>query len=100
MDEAASPKKALALYLLPVLFLVYFLVGAISGEISVPGRNDILSIQGISAWLACGFPALWLASEIIRHEQGINLSANSRKILAPIIMVVGVGIFFYAIYKM
>lgn len=100
MDQAVSPKKASALYLIPVLFLVYFVAGAFTGEISVPGRSDILNIRGVSAWLACSFPALWLASELIRHEQRIKIGPKSRKILAPITMAFGVGIFFYAIYKM
>jgi hypothetical protein len=95
MDEVASPKKALVSYLMPVVFLVYFIAGALTGEISFPGRTGI---QGVSAWLACGFPVLWLASKVVRHEPKIYLEAKTRSVLAPIIMVIGVGIFFYVIY--
>jgi hypothetical protein len=94
MDEVTTPKKALALYLIPVVFLVYFVIGALTGEIRFPGRTGI---QGVSALLACGFPALWLASKVIRHEPKINLAAKTRTILAPLIMAIGVGIFFYVI---
>ena len=94
MDEVTSPKKALVLYLIPVVFLVYFVAGAFIGEISVPGRTGI---QGVSAWFACGFPVLWLASKVVRHEPKINLEAKTRTVFAPLIMAVGVGIFFYAI---
>tara|TARA_R110001583_G_scaffold195021_2_gene368536 strand:+ start:414 stop:707 length:294 start_codon:yes stop_codon:yes gene_type:complete len=96
MDEVTSPKKALVLYLIPVVFLMYFVAGAFTGEISFPGRTGI---HGLSAWLACGFPVLWLASKAIRHEPKINLEDNTRTVLAPIIMAVGVGIFFYIIYE-
>ena len=94
MDEVTSPKKALVLYIIPVLFLVYFVAGALTGEISFPGRTGI---QGVSAWFACGFPVLWLASKVVRHEPKIKLEAKTRTVFAPIIMAVGVGIFFYAI---
>jgi hypothetical protein len=96
MDEVTSPKRALVLYLIPAFFLAYFVAGAFTGEINFPGRTGI---QGVSAWFACGFPVLWLASKVVRHEPKINLDAKTRTILAPIIMVVGVGIFFYVIYK-
>lgn len=94
MDEVTSPRKALVLYIIPVLFLVYFVAGALTGEISFPGRTGI---QGVSAWFACGFPALWFASKVVRHEPKIKLEAKTRKVIAPIIMAAGVGIFFYAI---
>jgi len=96
MEEVTSPKEALVLYLLPVVFLVYFVAGAFTGEISFPGRTGI---QGVSAWLACGFPVLWLVSKVVRHEPKINLEAKTRAMLASIIMAVGVGIFFYVIYE-
>jgi len=94
MDQATSSKKALVSYLIPVLFLVYFVAGALTGEISFPGRTGI---HGVSAWFACGFPVLWLASKVVRHEPNIRLDAKTRTICAPIIMAVGVGMFFYAI---
>jgi hypothetical protein len=96
MDEITSPKRAWVLYLIPVIFLVYFVAGALTGEIIFPGRTGI---QGVSAWFVCGFPALWLASKVVRHEPKINLEAKTRVVLAPMIMAVGVGIFFYVIYE-
>ena len=94
MDEVTSPKKAWVSYLIPVLFLVYFVAGALAGEIIFPGRTGI---QGVSAWFACGFPVLWLASKVVRHEPKIKLEAKTRSVFAPIIMAAGVGMFFYAI---
>ncbi|MBQ0760371.1 MAG: hypothetical protein KBT72_11995 [Zhongshania sp.] len=98
MSEVANSKgKALALCLIPALMLAYFVVGALSSGISIPGRDGALTFSGKAAWIACLFPLLWLVGDVIRHYPAIKLSGAKRKIIATLLTVTGVGLFFYAI---
>lgn len=79
MSEVAPSKgKALALCLVPALMLVYFAVGALSSGISIPGRDGALTLSGQAAWVACLFPLLWLAGDVIRHYPALTLSGAKR----------------------
>jgi hypothetical protein len=97
MSEVSQSKgKALALCLIPFLMLAYFVVGALTNGIFIPGRNGAFPLSGQAAWVACLFPLLWLVGGIIRHYPDITLSSVKRKIVASVLTVTGVGLFFYA----
>jgi hypothetical protein len=96
-EIASSRSKALILCLIPFLMLCYFLAGALSNGIFIPGRDGAFMISGQSAWLACLFPLFWLAGDIVRHYPTLDISNISRKIIATSLTLVGVGVFFYAI---
>ena len=96
-EEAVTLRKAYLLYALPSLFLLYFLWGALSGRLSLPGRSDILHLGGISAWVACLFPLLWLVSDVVRYDPRISLNRSTRKIIANLLFVSGSAFFFYAV---
>ena len=98
MSEVENSKgKALALCLIPALMLVYFVIGALSSGISVPGRDGALTLSGQAAWIACLFPLLWLVGDVFRHYPAITLFGAKRKIIATLLTVTGAGLFFYAI---
>jgi hypothetical protein len=100
MSEVEQSKgKALALCLVPFLMLVYFVVGALSSGISIPGRDSAFTLAGQAAWIACLFPFLWLAGDVIRHYPALTISSAKRKIIATLLTVTGVGLFFYAIIQ-
>ena len=100
MNEVTQSKgKALALCLVPSLILVYFVVGALSSGISIPGRNSALTLSGQAAWIACLFPLLWLAGDVIRHYPALAISSAKRKILATLLTITGAGLFFYAVIQ-
>ncbi|WP_444925416.1 hypothetical protein ACJJI4_12920 [Microbulbifer sp. TRSA002] len=99
MNEVAQPRgKALALCLIPFLMLAYFVVGALSNGIVIPGRDGTITLLRQAAWVACLFPLFWLSGDIIRNYPGITLSSTKRKVVASALTVTGIGLFFYAIY--
>lgn len=100
MTEVAQSKgKALALCLVPALILVYFIFGALSSGISIPGRDSAFTLSGQAAWIACLFPLLWLVGDVIRHYPALTLSGAKRKIIATLLTVTGAGLFFYAVIQ-
>lgn len=66
MSEVVQSKgKALTLCLVPALILAYFVVGALSSGITVPGRDSAFTLSGQAAWIACLFSLFWLAGDVI-----------------------------------
>lgn len=98
-EVSQSNWKALALCLVPALILAYFVVGALSSGISIPGRDSAFTISGQAAWIACLFPLLWLVGDVIRHYPALTLSGAKRKIIATLLTVTGAGLLFYAIIQ-
>ena len=97
MNEVVQSKtKALIHCLIPFLMLGYFVVGALSEGIFIPGREGSLSLLGSSAWLACLFPLLWLTGDLIRHYPNVPMPLKSRNMISTILTVMGVALFFYA----
>ncbi|EGG95054.1 hypothetical protein IMCC1989_1903 [gamma proteobacterium IMCC1989] len=97
MSEVIQSKtKAFIHCAIPFLMLGYFLFGALSEGIVIPGREGSLALLGISAWLACLFPLLWLTGDLIRHYPNVPMSTKARNMASTILTVVGALIFFYA----
>lgn len=97
MTEVIQSKtKAFLHCAIPFLMLGYFVMGALSDGIFIPGRESSLALVGFSAWLACLFPLLWLTGDLIRHYPNIPMSLKARNMTSTVLTVVGVAIFFYA----
>ena len=97
MSEVIQSKtKAFIHCAIPFLMLGYFLFGALSKGIVIPGREGSLALLGISAWLACLFPLLWLTGDLIRHYPNVPMPLKSRNMISTILTVMGVALFFYA----
>jgi len=86
-------------YLLPLGIFIYFLIGAIDGQISlIPIRgNEGLEIYGTSAWISCLSPLLWLMAEVVQHDPSLGDRSKKKNFVSFLIYLAAIAFFFYSI---
>ena len=96
-EKLKSTKMVIAIILIPLLLLLYFLYGAINGSIFIPGRDGAFTLNGKAAWVACLFPFLWVVGEFIRYSSKVHMNNVARKLLSFSFITLGVGMFIYSV---
>lgn len=76
--------------------LIYFVKGAVLGELAIPGSKGAVVLHGRLLWLACLSPFFLLAMTAVRFETSIALREQTRKILTAVLAALGFISFFIA----
>jgi hypothetical protein len=98
--KPASRASILINYLVLASVLIYFVKGAILGELVIPGRQGALVFHGRLLWVACLSPFFFLAMTAIRFETSIALLEKTRKTLTAVLAILGFLSFFIAVVGM
>ncbi|MEM8492891.1 MAG: hypothetical protein AAF756_18910 [Pseudomonadota bacterium] len=92
MYDSDVPSDLGLIALVPkVLILGYFLYGASVGETQLPGGRlspDIF-LNGTRAWMACLFPSLWIAGDIVWYTDVVGSNVEHRRVIARVFVVAG-----------
>lgn len=83
-------------YVILAGILIYFVKGAVFGELTLPGSKGILILHGPLLWSACLSPLFFLAMTAVRYEMSIDLLERTRKTLTVVFAVLGLLSFFIA----
>ena len=98
MENLEKQKIFRFVYPIPIGILIFFLYGAVSGEISLwPIRgNEGLTIIGLNAWIACLAPLMWLVAEFVRHDPLLGQESKNRNVLSFLLHIVAAAFFLYS----
>lgn len=94
--KPVSRASILVNYVVLAGVLIYFVKGAFSGELVLPGSKGTLILHGRLLWLACLSPFFFLAMTAVRFETSIALRELTRKILTAVLAILGFLSFFIA----
>jgi hypothetical protein len=93
----ALPRHLLfAMYGLWLSVLVYCIFGAITGELTLPGRNSIVVIRGWAAWLACLVPPLFIVEAFVHFDPNARLR-RSMRIALSIVLIAAAGVVIFVV---
>lgn len=94
--KPVSRASILVNYVVLAGVLIYFIKGAVLGELALPGSKGTLILHGPLLWLACLSPFFFLVMTAVRFEMSIDLRERTRKTLTALLAVLGFLCFFIA----
>ena len=86
-----KPWQRRAVYLFLLAVIGYFVLGAMRGELLVPGWGRPPVLRGTAAWLACLFPLSLLVYWALLEDERIQLSESARTTLGVGVLLLGIA---------